>query len=98
MRASARENMAATNAENKKLGEYERDLRWFLSAANGRRLMRRWLVGCGVFTSSYAGAEGGEFSMAFNEGRKDWAYKRMAEAKRMCPDLYMLMMKEGLDA
>lgn len=100
MKTKARETLPPTMAKSSKTTDYVEALTWLMSDPKGRRLMRTWIRASGVFVSSYEGSEGRDaaYAVAFNEGRKEFGYKRLAELKRHVPEFYLLMEKEGLDA
>lgn len=97
MKTKARETLPPKSS---KADDYAEALTWLMRDPRGRRLMRAWIRASGIFHSSYEGSEGRDaaYAVAFNEGRKEFAYKRLAELKRLVPDFYLIMEKEGLDA
>lgn len=77
---------------------YERDFRWLMGDPRGRRLVMRLLADMGVFRTTYdPGIKDATTEMIFREGQKNLGYKLIAELNRLCPDKYLVMLKESAD-
>lgn len=70
------------------------DLRGWLSSAGGRRLFTRLLQQAGLHSASFVESPTGT---AYNEGRRSFALGLMIEAQRVCPELYVIALREQLD-
>ena len=100
MKKEVREKLSPTAAKSEKTDAYSDDLIWLMRDPRGRRLMRNWIRSSGIFRSSYEGCEGRDaaYEVAFNEGKKVFGYRRLAEIKHITPEMYLLMEKEGFNA
>lgn len=76
--------------------QYERDFRWLMADPRGRRLMFRLISEAGVYRTTYdPGIKEVASEMLFREGQKNIGYRAISEMSRLCPDDYLLMLKEG---
>lgn len=69
------------------------DLRWVLSAQQGRRFLWRLLGECGVYRSSFMG--GATDSTLFNEGRRSAGIQIQQWITEVSPEGYIKMMQEA---
>lgn len=70
------------------------DFRAWLSSPAGRRLFMRIQVQAGLWSSSYVDSPTGT---AYNEGRRAIALNLLTEAQRVCPELYVIAIREQVD-
>ena len=73
----------------------DNDLRAWLGNTQGRRLFMRILTQANLWSASYVESPTGT---AYNEGRRCVALGLLTEAQRVCPALYVLALREQLDA
>ena len=85
----ARADAARVRAENARATE-EDDLKWLMSHKQGRRLISGLLNATGVFRSSFAGSD----EMDFREWARNVGLRYFADITDLCPDQYVLMLKE----
>lgn len=75
---------------------FEKDMRWLMGDARGRRLMLRLLSDIGLYRSTYDPVvKDAVQMMLFKEGQKNIGYKILDEINRICPEDYFVMLKEG---
>lgn len=82
-----------TREETKELLDV--DLRAVMGTQPGRRFVWRLLEQSGLHSPSYAGEA---MASAFNEGRRAVAIALMREVQRVCPELYVTMVRDQLAA
>lgn len=68
------------------------DCRWLMGDKRGRRLMWRDLESAGVFRPSF---NSNALQMAFAEGNRNSGLRKLALIHAVCPEMYVLMMKEN---
>ncbi len=74
-----------------KLAESDEDLWQIMSFPWGRRKMWEWLGICGVHKTAFReGSRETEFLL----GMQNFGFLLQAEINRVCPDLYLQMLKE----
>jgi hypothetical protein len=71
------------------------DLRVVMGTQPGRRLVWRLLEQAGLHTPSFASDDN---ATAYNEGRRSVAIALMRETQRVCPELWVTMVREQLAA
>lgn len=67
------------------------DIRWLMSTPQGRRVVDRLLEMSGVMHISF---DTNAMRMAFNEGKRNTGNEILQEVMDLCPDAYLLMLKE----
>lgn len=72
------------------------DLRWLMSDKRGRRIIRRFLGEYGVYRISMVQADAQ--GTAFNEGRRSCGLQLLDALTQHCPDKFVLMQEEHLNA
>lgn len=77
-----------------KAREADVDLKVMMRTRSGRRVYWRITTQAGLHTSSYADSP---TATAYNEGRRSVALALMAEVKRVCPESYVLAVREALE-
>lgn len=83
----------ALKADLKREDEAE-DVRWLMGSPRGRRMVRRLLDRSGVYQPSFAP---NALEMAFKEGHRNYGCWLLTTVSSHCPDLYLLLLKEGKD-
>lgn len=71
--------------------EFE-DIKWLMGSPKGRRICRRLLERAGVTRSSF---NTNSMTMAFNEGVRNEGLRLLSTINQVCPDLYLLLLKEA---
>lgn len=75
---------------------FEKDMRWLMGDARGRRLVLKLLGDIGLYKSTYDPAlKDAVQLMLFREGQKNIGYRILSEINRICPEDYFVMLKEG---
>lgn len=64
-----------------------------LGTREGRAFIWDLLVRSGVFALSFSGEQ--PLTMAFNEGRRQYGNRLLAEINQAAPEAYLLMLKEA---
>lgn len=97
MKAATSPVVAAATAERERMArELEAaDLRAVMGTAEGRRFMWRLLGRCGFLSASFN--HSGSI-MAFNEGRRGVALELFHEIEQVCPEQYLAMQGEAIEA
>lgn len=72
------------------------DLRVVMGTAPGRRFVWRLLEQSGLHSASFGGSD--THATAYNEGRRSVAMALMREVQRVCPELWVLMVRDQLAA
>lgn len=95
MSVAERESQAATERANKAalVAQAEADdLRWLMSAKQGRRFVWRQLAEAGVYQVTFTGDA---LTSAFNEGRRSRGLALLASVTQHCPERLFEMQKEA---
>lgn len=79
------------NREAMLVKRHDDDLADLMRTASGRRFVQRWLDEAGL-TKSTIGPDA--LSMAWREGRRDFAIALAAECERVAPEEFLLMQRE----
>jgi hypothetical protein len=66
------------------------DLQWLMADKRGRRVMQRLLDKAGIYRSSFTGNS----ETFFREGERNVGLYWVARIHEVCPDRYLLMIKE----
>lgn len=67
------------------------DLKWLMGHRPGRRIVWRLLDRAGVYRTSFTGNS----TTFFNEGARNVGLSLLSEIHEVCPDAYVLMLKES---
>lgn len=82
-------------------GLFQDDFKKLMGSPSGRRIVYWLLATSGVMQTTFLEVKGREsymaLAMAHAEGKKDMGYRLMARISELCPEKYMLMMKENKD-
>lgn len=86
-------NNNSNGQQNKDLMKIE-DLKWLMSSQKGRRIVKRWLLDCGIFNSTF---NTNALTMAYSEGSRSNGLNLLNEINTHCPELYVPMINEVLE-
>lgn len=69
----------------------EDDFKWLMASKRGRRIVWRYLEQTGVHQLSF---NPNSMQMAFNEGRRSFGNRLLAQIHELCPEQYTVMLSE----